>query len=193
MAQGLKIGDKVTPKGNQKLKADPQNAENSLKRLKEADVATVVGKGTGRAFIVEFKGKRGEISAQQLLKYEGGQSPDDTSAAEKAATTVPKDSSMPSTVATHSADFGLDLVNLMANKLLLNGGIRADAEPVVELRLAELPPQVEKTLRALLQAKLSLGVQALATAALTSDTSTSNTVDSKPKAKRGRPPKKPTA
>jgi hypothetical protein len=168
MATGLKVGDKVIAKDGRKIKPDPQNPDNHLSRLNKGQVATVIRVSTGRAFIVEFNGKRGEVSAQQLVRYEGasGASNEATvekSAAPRASVGRPrKESAAPSQDQSKGVtSYGTDLVNLMANKLLLNGGIQAGAEPVVELKLAELPPEVEKTLRALVEAKLLLGVQSL--------------------------------
>jgi hypothetical protein len=49
-----------------------------------------------------------------------------------------------------------ELLNTITNTLLLNGGLRDEADAIIQMRFADLPTSVKEEIRSLIEAKLSL-------------------------------------
>ena len=67
----------------------------------------------------------------------------------------------PAESVAEASDPGLQLLTLIANKLLLKGNVKVQADTAVEVSLRDLPSDVQKQLQRLLDAKLSLDLKSL--------------------------------
>ncbi len=62
---------------------------------------------------------------------------------------------------TELGESGLQLLNLIANKMLLKGTVKVQSETAVEVSLSDLPAEVRQQLQRLIDAKLSLDLKSL--------------------------------
>ena len=175
MAKGLKAGDSVAVSKPLKFKKTSAEFKNGLKSLELGQIGQVVDSARGRSVIVEFEGKRATISSQRLKKMQTGEAPRRrgrrtaiANPANSASPAQPESYRAPALGVTSIGQPSSELFNYsspkfaasIANKLLLSGGLKDDnASVVVEIRLSELPAEVRERIQALMQAKLSLGLE----------------------------------
>ena len=169
MAKGLKAGDSVSVSKPKKFKRTSVEYKNGLKSVAEGQVGQVIDSARGRSVVVDFEGKRATISSQSLQKVPTGDG--SQRARRRAAIANPAQadtSKAPTTAASAAGQSPTALFNYesptfaasIANKLLLNGGLKDENETVVvEIHLSELPTAVRDRIQSLMQAKLSLGLE----------------------------------
>ncbi len=196
MAKGLKAGDSVAVSKPLKFKRTSNEYKAGLKSLEQGQIGQVIDSARGRSVVVEFEGKRATISSQRLQKMQTGEAP--RRRGRRAAIANPAQQELHTAPAStgigvsqpQSELFNYDSPKFaasIANKLLLSGGLKDENETVVvEIRLSDLPAEVRDRIQALMQAKLSLGLE--------SEMPANNMVSSKQiaapvKGRRGRKPK----
>jgi hypothetical protein len=174
MARGLKSGDSVKVRKLIEFSKTSPERKNGLEKLEPGTLGKVVGAAQGRSVVVEFGDKRTVLSSQSLEQVKRGPG---RSRRKNGAETGDKAASAQKPSAQTSYHYNSPhFMKTFANKLLLKGGLTADPKMVVEISLAELPTEVQKEIRALMQAKLDLDQAA--------------TPQAKPRGP-GRPPKQP--
>ncbi|MBX3063233.1 MAG: hypothetical protein KF726_09680 [Anaerolineae bacterium] len=159
MARNLKAGDHITVDQLVKFNAKSEQYSQGLTRIEPGQVGKVISAAPqGRSSIVEFNGVRVVLSNQKLAKTEkplgkkrGRKKKSELAAAESSA---PKANSAALSAATNESS--AQLITVIANSLLLNGGLKDDGDAVVELRFAELPENVRVRIRKLIADKLAL-------------------------------------
>ena len=164
MATNLKAGEHVTVDRTIEFDATSESSEKGLRSVEAGHVGVVIGRAPqGRATIVEFSGIPAIITNQRLVR--AADKPLGKKRGRKkqgvSTSTVTKSSSVedlhnPSGSAEEEPS--LQLVNQIANALLLNGGLKEEDNTVIQLLFADLPDSVQAQLRALIKAKLSLTV-----------------------------------
>jgi len=202
MAKGLKAGDSVAVSKPLKFKKTSNEYKAGLKSLELGQIGQVVDSARGRSVIVEFEGKRATISSQRLEKMQTGETP--RRRGRRAAIANPANPvspaqqesyRAPALAATNIGQPSSELFNYdspkfaasIANKLLLSGGLKDEnASVVVEIRLSDLPAEVRERIQALMQAKLSLGLESEIP---TNNTALARQTAAPVKGRRGRRPK----
>jgi|GEM_PF-4688035 hypothetical protein len=162
MAKGLKVGDAVTVRKDMRLRRKDPAYQQGLKSIKSGEIGHVVSTADdrSRSVIVEFKGVPVKLASQRL---ERATPPVVT------GTKVP-DAGQPaqSRRGRRRAAAELDLLNYnnpdfiaeVANRLLMAGGAEPSPETVVvQIKLSDLPAQVQQQVKSLMRAKLDLGRQ----------------------------------
>lgn len=172
MARDLKRGEPVTVKSEVHMSSKSEAYKHGLKKIAKGDIGEVVGPAEGRALTVRFKGVDAVVSKQSLERPTGAppQKAKPTAAkpakakpalakpvaTAQAATPSPEPASQANaSPAQDIDDGGSQLLNAVANKLLLRGSTRVERESVVEVSLSELPADVRERLQALIDAKLA--------------------------------------
>jgi hypothetical protein len=155
MAKGLKIGDAVTVREEMRLHRKDPAYTQGLKRLRPGDIGQIVDAAEGRSVVVEFDGKRVVLASQRLDRVQPPPAPPEPAEGGKsgAAEAGGRESDLIRYVNTGDPQF----ITGVANKLLVSGG--GDEAVVVQIRLADLPKQVQRQVRSLMNAKLALGPQ----------------------------------
>lgn len=187
MAKGLKVGDAVTVRKDTRLRRKDPAYKQGLKSIKSGEVGHVVSEGDdrSRSVVVEFKGVPVTLASQRLDRA----TPPVVTGTEVPETEQPVQGRRGHRRAT--AESGLlnygnpDFIAEVANRLLIAGGAEPDPETiVVQVKLSDLPAQVQRQVQSLMRAKLDLGRQpgAPRRAAPAAD-------EAKPRGRRGRRPK----
>jgi hypothetical protein len=154
MAKGLKIGDAVTVREEMRLRRKDPAYVQGLKRLRPGDIGQVVDAAEGRSVVVEFAGKRVTLASQRLDRAQPPAAPEPVESGKgSGADAGGRESDLIRYVNTNDPQF----ITGVANKLLVSGG--GDEAVVVQIRLADLPRQVQRQVRSLMDAKLALGPQ----------------------------------
>jgi hypothetical protein len=184
MAKGLKVGDAVTVRKNMRLRRKDPAYQQGLKSIKSGEVGHVVsiGDDRSRSVVVEFKGVPVKLASQRL---------DRTTPPVVTGTEV-SDAGQPAQGRRGrrraAAELGLlnynnpDFIAEVANRLLMAGGVEPSPETVVvQIKLSDLPVQVQQQVKSLMRAKLDLGRQPRAPRRAAAQ--------AKPRGRRGRKPK----
>jgi hypothetical protein len=179
MAKELRPGERVTVIGELRNSNKSAAYKQGLKKIYPGDIGEVVGPAEGRALTVKFNGIETVVSKQRLTRP--GESPAQKDkpvarkpASPKSAKAKPTPAAAPQAVArpveetqqraatqakpspAHDFEEGaFQLLNAVANKLLLRGGTRVEQDGVVELSLKDLPAEVRERLQVLIDAKLA--------------------------------------
>lgn len=160
MARNLKAGDHITVDQLVKFSSKSEQYSQGLTGIEPGQVGKVISAAPeGRSSIVEFNGVRVVLSNQKLAKTEKplgkkrGRKKKSETAAVSVAPQKSKSAAASSIVSTESS---AQLITVIANSLLLKGGLKDDGDAIVELRFAELPENVRARIRALITAKLAL-------------------------------------
>lgn len=160
MARKLKAGESVTVDRVVDFGGKSEPYQKGLTRVEPGQVGSVVGPAPqGRFTIVDFGGVQAAISNQRLERVEKkqqrkrpGRKPKASQISKSSPTT-----SVPLNAAENiPEDTSDELVTMIANTLLLNGGLKEDAEAVIQLRFTDLPDKVKGEIRELIDAKLAL-------------------------------------
>jgi hypothetical protein len=178
MAKELKPGEPVTVDSELNLSKTSEAYKHGLKQIKPGDIGEVVGPAEGRALTVKFNGIETVVSKLRLIRPGQSSAPKAPPAARKPAPPKPAPAKPTSGAAPQTAaqpvkktqqatapvkeapardieEGALQLLNTVANKLLLKGGTRVEHNGVVELALNDLPAEVRERLQALIDAKLA--------------------------------------
>jgi hypothetical protein len=190
MAKGLKVGDAVVVREELRLPRKTDAYQQGLRRLKPSDIGRIVNTADGRSVIVDFGGVQVTLASQRLNRAEEPKpAPVEAPATEAPRRGRRKGQTAASTQAAKSDRTGLidytspRFLTVAANALLRSGGENSDPETVVvQVKLADLPADVQKKVQSLIQAKLDLTPDA---------NSSSNGSSDQParKSNRGRKPK----
>ncbi|MEP7286993.1 MAG: hypothetical protein ABI947_14645 [Chloroflexota bacterium] len=170
MAKGLKVGDSVSVIKTVRFKPSSETFNNGLTSVKPGEIGTVLRTAAGRSVVVEFQGKEAILSSQRLesrtVPKKGRRGRPRTIRPEESNETTPTTDSgkrTESKVAAETALFNYRdarFVTTIANKLLMSGDTKFESPSVVvEIRLAELPDEVQRQIKSLMEAKLALGPQ----------------------------------
>ncbi|MBX3084740.1 MAG: hypothetical protein KF716_24105 [Anaerolineae bacterium] len=162
MVRNLKAGEHVTV--DRTVPFDPQSEpyEKGLVQVEPGQVGVVVSLiPQKRASVVDFSGIQATISHQRLVR--AGDKPIGKKRGRKRKTdatakilALPKSVSMNSVQSTLADATSEQLVTMIANTLLLNGGFKEEGDTAIRLRFADLPENVQKQIRSLIDAKLAL-------------------------------------
>ncbi len=191
MAKKLSVGEIVTVRKDFWLKHDSDGYQHGIRRLRAGEIGRIVEMGNGRSVVVDFDGKRATLSSQRFDRYTPPAEPQPESEPESAPELPP-----PSEPINY---YHPPFIKMVANNLLRTGSLEAGSDTVVlEIKLADLPEQVQEQVRALIQAKLDLGPAGLPAASKPRRTRRAKAATSAKKSKptngrRGRPPKKQPA
>jgi len=155
MAQNLKIGDFVTVNKPFVVPQDSEAYKAGLVEVKEGDTGRIVRAAAGHMVVAEFDGKEVTIARRRLEPTKAPKRPGrprKTAMEERPAASTGK----LAFVNYSSPDFVTDV----ANTLLMHGGQQAGEDAVVvEIKLSELPKEVQQQIQALMRAKLDLRPQ----------------------------------
>lgn len=155
MAKGLQVGDIV--KANRMIK-DEATGKPAIEPGRSGQV---VKAGAGHSMIVDFDGLQLRVSTQRLDLVEKPKGKRGRPKGSPKQPAAPTKQNAPSNPAT-------DLLNLsnpqimaqIANKLLMSGGVDAAPDTVViEMRLADLPDNIQRDIKQLIERKLSLSLE----------------------------------
>jgi len=166
MAKGLKPGDTVTVREEIRMPRKSEVYQQGLKRLRPGDVGRIVGAAEGRSVVVEFAGgKQVKLASQRLERAtrsarsaeEGTNGVSERTARRRVAgeSSIPDEASL--------IDYNNpQLITTVANRLLLNGGLKTESDAfVVQIKLSDLPAAVQQQVKSLMNAKLALDQQAV--------------------------------
>jgi len=169
MAKGLKVGDAVTVREEMRLPRKTEAYQQGLKRLKPGDIGKIVSAVEGsRSVVVDFGGKNVPLASQRLNRAE-----EQKSAPAQAAEGEEKPrrgrrkvqdsgAAQPQSDRTGLIDYtSPKFLQVAANALLRSSADGAEAETVVvQVKLSDLPNDVQQKIQALMQAKLDLAPDA---------------------------------
>jgi cell division septation protein DedD len=178
MAKELKPGEQVTVDSELHPSKTSEAYKKGLKQIKPGDIGEVVGPAEGRALTVKFNGietvvsklrliRSGEAAAQKAPPAARKPAPPKPPQAKPTSGAVPRADAQPvektqqatapaKESSAHAVEEGaFQLLNAVANKLLLKGGTQVEQNGVVELALKDLPAEVRERLQALIDAKLA--------------------------------------
>jgi hypothetical protein len=179
MAKELKPGEQVTVDSELNLNKTSEAYKKGLKQIKPGDIGEVVGPAEGRALTVKFNGIETVVSKLRLMRPGESSAPKAPPAVRKPTPAKPTSGAAPKVAAQPVAtapqattpvkkpsaqaveESTLQLLNAVANKLLLKGGTRVEPDGVIELALKELPAEVRERLQALIDAKLAFNPKEL--------------------------------
>jgi hypothetical protein len=163
VAKGLKPGDPVSVIEPFRFKRNSAESKSGLKSVMPGEVGHVVEPGQGRSVVVEFKGVRGTIPSRRLqLAPETASRRARSKRIEQAKPQTTTSSSEAAKAPAHKAEVGSydrRWMTALANKLLMTGNTKPDKEAAIEIRLADLPEDLQQQIQALVQAKLVLGLE----------------------------------
>jgi hypothetical protein len=153
MAKGLKLGDTVAVREAMRMPQKSEAYAQGVKHLKRGEVGRIVEVAEGRSVFVEFEGGKRVKLASQRLERPDSESGADGKRKSRGRHAVPDEASL--------IDYqNPNLITTVANRLLLTGGMQVDSDAVVvQIKLSDLPAQIQKQVTALMQAKLALGPQ----------------------------------
>jgi hypothetical protein len=187
MAKGLKVGDAVTVRKDMRLRRIDPAYQQGLKSIKSGEIGHVVSAGNdgSRSVVVEFKGVPVKLASQRLDRA----TPPVVTGTEVPDAEQPAQSRRGRRRA--AAELGLlnynnpDFIAEVANRLLMAGGAEPSPETVVvQVKLSDLPAQVQRQVQSLMRAKLDLGKQPR-----TPRRAAPAAAQAKPRGRRGRKPK----
>ncbi len=149
MAKGLKTGDAVMVRKETKVGRKTEAGKRGRKRIAPGELGYIVGPAGGRSMIVAFGKHRLTLSSQRLDRaaavHPGGDGPQQTQ---------PDSGNAPTFIDYRHPRF----VTEVANRLLMSGTLNPEpASVVLEVRLGDLPEEIQQQVHALIEAKLSLG------------------------------------
>jgi hypothetical protein len=165
MAKGLKVGDLVVVREEIRLPRKSEVYQNGLKRLRTTDIGKIVSAVEGsRSVVVDFGGKQISLASQRLNRAEEQKAaPAQAEAGEapRRGRRKSQDSGQAQSDRTGLIDYSSPKFLTVAANALLRSGEAADPETVVvQVKLADLPNDVQKKIQSLMQAKLELAPQA---------------------------------
>ncbi len=156
MAKGLKVGDAVTVREDLRLPRKTDAYKQGLRRLRHGDVGHIVSPADGRSVNIEFNGIQVTLASQRLERAEEPQAAAPAEGKRRGRRKAGEKgtvSDKTGLVDYNSARF----ITVAANTLLAQGGQSPDPETVVvQIKLADLPDDVQKKVKSLMQAKLEL-------------------------------------
>jgi hypothetical protein len=157
MAKGLKVGDAVTVREEMRLKRSSEVYQQGLKRLKRGEIGHVIAAADGRSVVVEFSGKQVKLASQRLERV----SEPVPELAEAPAAGTKTNGNRTTRGDAQLIDYNNpQFITTAANKLLKAADENTDPDAViVQVRMSDLPGDVQHRVRALMQAKLELGPQ----------------------------------
>lgn len=173
MAKALKVGDQVTVKKPIEFARRSPERSGGLKGIQPGDLGTVMSLTDGRSANVEFGGVQTLISTQKLDR-----------AADSSMVSGPASS-------TDMINYGSrQFIREVANKLLVSGDAENQQSVSIEIKLSELPADIQNQIRTLIRAKLDLDAPAAASRKSDSKvrSKAAAAAATKPRGKRGRPP-----
>ncbi len=165
MAKGLKPGDLVTVKEPLSFTRSSEAYKQGLQTVKPGDAGRVVGTAKGRSMTVEFNGVQAAIASQRLQKVSDQPQPTSRSATPKRTKEADQEKALRPAASKQapapkgSGDYDRRWIATLANKLLTTGTTKPDQEAVVEIRLGDLPEDLQHRIQALVRAKLTLGLE----------------------------------
>ncbi len=188
MAKGLKPGDAVTVRKPMSVSRKSEAYQQGLKRLRPGQIGKIVEMvEKARSVIVDFDGKQVKLASQRLERPSTPASVEREGAPEGARRGRRKQVAGAAGAQQIAEDASLidyknpNLVKTVANKLLTSGGLQAGSEAVVvQIKLSDLPEELQQQVKNLLNAKLALGPR-------------SDTASGQQPKRRGRKPKKSQA
>ena len=173
MAKELKPGEPVTVKREVPFPRKSDAYKQGIKSITPGEIGEVVGPAEGRALTVKFHGIETVVAKQSLVRPGEALTQKDKPAAQKPAKGKSTSGAAPQSAVRAAAETPMappqvqarpeqdfekgarELLNAVANKLLLRGGTRVEQDGVVELSLHDLPEEVRERLQALIDAKLA--------------------------------------
>ncbi len=162
MAKGLKLGDLVTVREEMRMPRKSEVYQQGLKRLKPGDVGQIVDTVAGqRSVVVEFTGgKRVKLASQRLER--AAPSAGDGESNGKDIHSADSEGQQTTHEGANLIDYkNPNLITTVANRLLLSGGLQPDSDAVVvQIKLSDLPGEVQRQVKSLMHEKLALGPQA---------------------------------
>jgi hypothetical protein len=166
VAKGLKPGDPVTVIELFRFKNNSAESKNGLKSVQPGEVGHVVETAQGRSVVVEFKGVRGTIPSRRLeLAHEPAKTTSrrgrrkQIERAEAETIVASRKTTKAPAPQTEVGSYDRRWMTALANKLLMTGNTKPDKEAAIEIRLADLPDDLQQQIQALVQAKLTLGFE----------------------------------
>ncbi len=167
MAKGLKKGDRVTVSELLSFTRSSEAYKQGLQSVNPGQVGRVVGPGKGRSMIVEFNNVQAAIASQRLQTVKDQAQPEPQGSRETEGEKAGQEKATSAGAAKHTlspkaatGNYDRRWVTTLANTLLATGTTKPDKEAVVEIRLGDLPEDLQHRIQALVQAKLALGLEA---------------------------------